>query len=49
MGKMKCPECHAKFEYDDRMEVIFVGSEDLRLPIKRNVCSKCGLLQDEYV
>ena len=46
VGKMKCPECHAKFEYDDRVESIFVDTDDLRLPIKGYVFSKCGLLQD---
>jgi len=46
IGKMKCPECGAKFEYDDSFGGVFVDIKDLRLPIKGNVCSKCGLLQD---
>ena len=40
---MKCPECHAKFEYDDRMECIFVDTDDLRLPVHGTVCPQCGL------
>jgi hypothetical protein len=44
-GKMKCPECHAKFEYGDRMESIFIDVEDLRLPVHGAVCPQCGLVQ----
>jgi hypothetical protein len=32
IGTMKCPGCHSRFEYDDRMESVFVDTEDLRLP-----------------
>jgi hypothetical protein len=46
-GKMKCPECHAKFEYDDRMECVFVDTSDLRLPVYGTVCTQCGLVQGE--
>jgi hypothetical protein len=46
IGQTKCPECKAKFTYDDRLESVFVDLDDLRLPIKGNVCSNCGLLQD---
>jgi hypothetical protein len=42
---MKCPECHAKFEYDDRMECVFVDTNDLRLPVHGTVCPQCGLVQ----
>ena len=42
---MKCPGSHAKFEYDDRMEVVFVDTEDLRLAMQGTVCPQCGLLQ----
>ena len=45
IGKMKCPECHAKFEYDDRMESVFVDTDDLRLPVHGTVCPQCGLVQ----
>ena len=44
-GKMKCPECHTKFHYDDRMESVFVDTSDLRLPVHGTVCSQCGLVQ----
>ena len=47
LDKMKCPECHAKFEYDDRMESVFVDTKDLRLPVHGTVCPQCGLVQDE--
>jgi hypothetical protein len=47
IGKMKCPECHTKFEYDDRMESIFVDTRNLRLPIHGTVCPRCGLVQGE--
>ena len=49
VGKMKCPECHAKFRYDDRMESVFVDTSDLRLPVYGTVCPQCGLVQDENV
>ena len=49
LGKMKCPECHAGFEYDARMECVFVDKDDLRLPVNGTVCPQCGLLQDEDV
>jgi hypothetical protein len=44
-GSMNCPECHANFEYDDRMESIFVDTSDLRLPVRGTVCPQCGLVQ----
>lgn len=46
---MKCPECHAKFRYDDRVESVFVDTDDLRLPVQGTVCPQCGLLQNEIV
>ena len=45
IGKMQCPECHAKFRYDDRMESIFVDTKDLRLPVHGTVCPQSGLVQ----
>jgi len=47
LGKMKCPECKARFEYDDRLECVFADLDDLRLPVLGTVCSACGLLQSE--
>ena len=47
IGTMKCPECHAKFQYDDRMESVFVDTKDLRLPVHGTVCTQCGLVQGE--
>lgn len=44
---MKCPECHAKFEYDDRNESVFADTSDLRLPVHGTVCPQCGLVQGE--
>ena len=49
MGKMNCPECRARFEYDDRMESIFIDTTDIRLPIHGTVCPQCGLVQGEDV
>ncbi len=49
LGKIKCPECHANFEYDDRMESVFVDTSALRLPVHGTVCSQCGLVQGEDV
>ena len=46
---MKCPECHAKFRYDDRVESVFVDTDDLRLPVQGTVCPQCGLVQGEKV
>ena len=48
-GKMECPECDTKFEYDDRMECVFVDTSDLRLPINGAVCTQCGVVQGEDV
>ena len=44
---MKCPECHATLEYDDRMESIFVSANDLRLPVHGTVCPQCVWVQGE--
>jgi hypothetical protein len=43
---IECPGCDAKFTVDDRLECVFADTSDLRLPIKGNICSNCGLLQD---
>jgi RNA polymerase subunit RPABC4/transcription elongation factor Spt4 len=45
-GKQKCPECGVSLEIDERLESIFADTNDLRLPIKGNICTKCGLLQN---
>ena len=49
LGKMKYPECHAKFEYDDQMESVFVDTDDLRLPVHGTICPQCWLVQGEGV
>ena len=49
IGKMRCPECHARFEFDERMENVFVDTDDLRLPVHGTVCPQCGLVQSEGV
>ena len=46
---MTCLECHAKFEFDDRMESVFTDTDDLRLPVHGTVCPQCGLVQDKDV
>ena len=46
-GKSICPECSAAFEIDDRREWVFVGPDNLRLPIEGNICMRCSLLQEE--
>jgi len=46
-GKNTCPDCHAEFQIDDRLECIFVDIDDPLLPIEGTVCLKCGLLQPE--
>ena len=47
-GKSECPECHAKYELDDRVECIFVDLDNPRLPIKGTYCRQCGLVQGGY-
>lgn len=47
IGKMKCSECHARFEYYDRLECIFVDKSTFRLPIHGTVCGSCGLVRSE--
>jgi hypothetical protein len=48
-GKTSCPVCKAKFEIDDRLECIFVDSENLKLPTEGVVCPLCGLIQNDDV
>ena len=31
LAKMKCPECHAQFEWNDWLECVFVDFDDMRL------------------
>jgi hypothetical protein len=47
LGKMRCSECKARFQWDDRLGCVFVDLDDLRLPVSGTVCSRCGLLQSE--
>ncbi len=42
LDKMKCPECHVKFEYGNRMESVFADTDDLRLPVLGSICPQCG-------
>lgn len=44
-GKIRCPECGASFEIDDRAECLFAEPQSLRLPINGTVCRSCGLIQ----
>ena len=46
-GKTSCPDCLAKFEIDDRIECIFVDTDNPRLPIRGMICNLCGLIQNE--
>jgi uncharacterized CHY-type Zn-finger protein len=48
-GKTKCFECSSEFEFDDRLECVFVNTEKLRLPAKGIVCPVCGLIQNDDV
>ena len=48
-GKQTCPESGTNLEIDDRLECIFVDTNDLMLPINGTVCSKCGLVQGDLV
>ncbi len=48
-GKQRCPECGTNLEIDDRLECIFVDTNDLRLPINGTVSTKCGLVQGDEV
>jgi DNA-directed RNA polymerase subunit RPC12/RpoP len=47
IGKMKCYECKAQFEYSEKEDLLFADLDDLRLPVSGTVCSRCGLLQSE--
>lgn len=44
-GKIRCLDCLAEYEFDDKSECIFASTDDLRLPLKGTVCPHCGLLQ----
>jgi hypothetical protein len=48
-GKSNCPECHAEFEIDDRLECVFVDTEKIKLPAKGIVRLLCGLIQNDDV
>ncbi len=48
-GETLCPKCAAEFAIDDRLESIFVNTNNPRLPLKGNICTNCGLLQSETV
>ncbi|WP_372678195.1 hypothetical protein [Desulfosarcina sp.] len=42
---MKCLDCLAEYEIDERSECIFANIDDLHLPLRGTVCRHCGLLQ----
>ena len=44
-GKIKCPECGSLFEIDDRLECVFVDTDNVRLPENGTACLSCGLVQ----
>jgi RNA polymerase subunit RPABC4/transcription elongation factor Spt4 len=44
---MICPFCKTSFEVDDRGECVFVDTESLRLPMYGQVCTDCGLVQQD--
>lgn len=46
-GKSDCPGCDAGFEIDDRVECVFVGLENPRLPIEGTISMRCGLIQGD--
>ena len=47
--KQTCPEGGTNLEIDDRLECIFVDTNDLMLPINGTECTRCGLVQGEEV
>jgi hypothetical protein len=46
-GKIICPECGSRFEFDDRLECIFADLDSIRLPVTGVVCTACGLVQGD--
>ena len=46
-GTMECPNCNARFRYDERLKSVFADTHDLRLPLFGTVCPCCGLLQSK--
>jgi len=46
-GKTTCPECSAEFAIDDRLECIFIDTQNVKLPVNGFVCGFCGLVQSD--
>ena len=46
-GLSTCPACMAGFEIDDRGECVFVDTASPRLPMFGQVCTECGLVQQD--
>jgi hypothetical protein len=46
-GKTRCPVCDAAFEIDDRVECVFVDTDNIVLPFNGIVCASRGLVQAE--
>jgi len=44
-GEKICPNCHAEFNVDDRVECVFANPGNLRLPVNGTVCRMCRLVQ----
>jgi hypothetical protein len=46
-GKTICPSCQTVFEIDDRGECVFVDTDSLKMPMYGQVCTACGLIQQD--
>ena len=46
-GKTLCPSCQTVFEIDDRGECVFVDTDSPRMPMFGQVCTECGLVQQD--
>ena len=46
-GLSVCPACKAGLEIDDRGECVFVDTASPRLPMFGQVCTECGLVQQD--
>ena len=46
-GPTVCPACTAGLEIDDRGECVFVDTASPRLPMFGQVCTECGLVQQD--
>lgn len=46
-GPTVCPSCGAGFEIEDRGECVFVDTASPRMPMFGQVCTECGLIQQD--